>query len=865
MDVLQNLLVVSGATLKACRRFPPFESVRRSLVRPLADRNTPIYFISHRWETPEQPDPQRYQWAILYHTILDHNLYWYDYSCSPQRCDGPDQQYLAYILNNLTEIVRNSELIVIRRQEDNYFSRGWCFHEWFTAQFLGGFGRTFLGLRDECQDEFEIERNKRKADRLLGGHYEGLDSLHFSKHADREFVLRATRSAAITAQKKIIDACLEFMNHAVAESHDFPDGIRLTNEGLHQRFARLVRFIKAWTLELQPVEPVSDRIAMFFHKNHWDAMVDLSRPIATRLLQLEYETPLRPVASNKLDLELRRAYDVCQRRMPEPRYAVTAFLCFFLMGYEIYESAGLTGNAEELPAAQCGLISQQLLEQGRYEEAEAFAHAQLKKAFLSFDDDQVVKALSKLGRVRRDIGDFNQAETYYNRAWFLARQLGNQRSVAIALDQMGTLLRMAGDARRAIELYGESLHIHLELGADADIGVEYGNLGCAYWQSGEKQKAKDSLQEAMAYSMQADDVRNWGMWQSVMGEIFKAEGDFIQAKSAYQHALTANSIIGNPHLDRELRRALELLEDPLDNAVAPSSSEPDAMDLTNEGLRLAEAGRTNEALAILQEAVQIDPRLEEAWSNMATVLGELGRHEEALAACEEAIRIDSRYEQTWYNKGGALLALGRREEALECFEEALRINPCFAEAWTLKGAALFGSGRKEEALAACEEALRLKPSDALARSDVATMLAGLDRKDEALAAFEEVLRVNPDLGEAWSKKGVLLVLMRRNEEALSAFDEALHIDPVSDDAWQGKGAVLSSLGRKDEALGAYDMALRFGPSNANAWLGKGTLLLRGFNDPTAAHECFQRAFELGCLAAKEFIEFCDRIMARGEP
>jgi tetratricopeptide (TPR) repeat protein len=50
-------------------------------------------------------------------------------------------------------------------------------------------------------------------------------------------------------------------------------------------------------------------------------------------------------------------------------------------------------------------------------------------------------------------------------------------------------------------------------------------------------------------------------------------------------------------------------------------------------------------------------------------------HQEAIKCYDEALRLNPRLEQAWSNKGVALYYLKQYTEALKCAEQALKINP----------------------------------------------------------------------------------------------------------------------------------------------------------------------------------------------
>jgi tetratricopeptide (TPR) repeat protein len=56
-------------------------------------------------------------------------------------------------------------------------------------------------------------------------------------------------------------------------------------------------------------------------------------------------------------------------------------------------------------------------------------------------------------------------------------------------------------------------------------------------------------------------------------------------------------------------------------------------------------------------------------------LNNLGKHKQAIAVVNRAIELNPKDDGIWETKGAALAAQGKYREALMCFEEALRLNP----------------------------------------------------------------------------------------------------------------------------------------------------------------------------------------------
>lgn len=135
-------------------------------------------------------------------------------------------------------------------------------------------------------------------------------------------------------------------------------------------------------------------------------------------------------------------------------------------------------------------------------------------------------------------------------------------------------------------------------------------------------------------------------------------------------------------------------------------------------------------------------------NNLGSALERAGRFEEALAPLREAVALEPDYARGHNNLGIVLHRLERLDEAIAQYREAVRLSPRYADAHRNLGSALAGVGRHEEAIAAYREAVRLDPDDADAQFGLAYSYAKLGRLDAAVAALEATLRADPRHAEA---------------------------------------------------------------------------------------------------------------------
>ncbi len=131
---------------------------------------------------------------------------------------------------------------------------------------------------------------------------------------------------------------------------------------------------------------------------------------------------------------------------------------------------------------------------------------------------------------------------------------------------------------------------------------------------------------------------------------------------------------------------------------------------TNRGLALFELGRTGEAIAAYQQAVQCDATYGDAHYSMGRALFTLRRFAEALASFDAAMVIAPSVD-TYVSRGSTRMELLQYEDALDDYEAAIRINSNFAKAHMNKGSALYELERLSEAQACYVQAIALNPND----------------------------------------------------------------------------------------------------------------------------------------------------------
>ncbi len=187
-------------------------------------------------------------------------------------------------------------------------------------------------------------------------------------------------------------------------------------------------------------------------------------------------------------------------------------------------------------------------------------------------------------------------------------------------------------------------------------------LGAAYMREGNAPAALEVLREAVQ-----KDPRNWEAWDH-LGLAYWAQGDFEESEKAFQKGvkLVPEKAELNNNYGMMLvaaGRNAEAIER-FEQARKDLLYRKPALVLTNLGYALYLENRFDEALVVLDQALQRSPKLCNAHFNRALVFQALDRLDAALASYEEVVGLcGEAVPGASFHAAELLLARGDREAA----------------------------------------------------------------------------------------------------------------------------------------------------------------------------------------------------------
>jgi len=239
-------------------------------------------------------------------------------------------------------------------------------------------------------------------------------------------------------------------------------------------------------------------------------------------------------------------------------------------------------------------------------------------------------------------------------------------------------------------------------------------------------------------------------------------------------------------------------------------------------------------IASLTEAIKNNPNDPQTYNMRGSVLAQAGRSEEALADFNKAVSLDANYGQAFANRGliyrktkrfrGAHRAGEHRrgarfDQAMDDYNRALALDPNYAPAYLGRGVVYKARKQDAEALEDFNKAISLHPDNAEARYNRGLLYQGEKQHQLAIDDFTVASGLMPQQAEPLLARALSYLALDKAKEAAADLDEAAQADPQNGQIWITRGLAYERLGDRTRAAGSYGRAINIRPKDEAARSG----------------------------------------------
>jgi protein O-GlcNAc transferase len=243
-----------------------------------------------------------------------------------------------------------------------------------------------------------------------------------------------------------------------------------------------------------------------------------------------------------------------------------------------------------------------------------------------------------------------------------------------------------------------------------------------------------------AYAMAGDPARAAGRYQQACERFPTYAAAHYALGLAYRQLGRPEDARSHLAAYEQSRNATPPREDPLMAEVHSLSG--GVLPLLAKAKSAAAAGRFRDAVELHKQALELDPKQEQAHINLISLYGQLRQFDQAEAEYRAAVALNPSRDEAHYNYAVLLTAQDRLDEAAAAYRKALALNPGHAEANNNLGFLLARQRKFDEALLHANKALESKPDYPQAHYNAAMILLQRGKADEAIAHLRAAIHDN---------------------------------------------------------------------------------------------------------------------------
>ena len=225
-------------------------------------------------------------------------------------------------------------------------------------------------------------------------------------------------------------------------------------------------------------------------------------------------------------------------------------------------------------------------------------------------------------------------------------------------------------------------------------------------------------------------------------------------------------------------------------------------------------GDFNKAIELIEKSININPNDAEAYNNLGLAYKSKGDWMQAVNCYKHALKLDPNYPEVIYNIGIALHHAEMYEQAIDYYKQVLQMSPGYAEIYVSMGRTYYAMGKPAEEVACCEQALSIKPSFPEAYINMGVAYADMSKMEESEQCFRKAIEINPNYTGALFNLSVMLEEQGKTQEAEAIYRTVLAKQPDFYAALHNISSVLQQQGKVEDARNHFKHALSIENSDA---------------------------------------------------
>lgn len=213
--------------------------------------------------------------------------------------------------------------------------------------------------------------------------------------------------------------------------------------------------------------------------------------------------------------------------------------------------------------------------------------------------------------------------------------------------------------------------------------------------------------------------------------------------------------------------------------LVPPVKDPEAADrFFQSGTQQAKQGRNSQAIAELNQAIQLNPNDPNLYLNRGVTHYQDRNLTAALEDYNKALNLNPNFAEALSNRSQVYVAQQRYDEAINDASRAIQLNPNLTEAYLNRGNAYFGKNNLDGATQDYQKVLQLKPDPAnqsKAYNNLGNINAARNQLDTAITNYDQAILMVRGYADAFFNRALALARKNQCAEAIQGFRDAANL------------------------------------------------------------------------------------------
>jgi len=281
-----------------------------------------------------------------------------------------------------------------------------------------------------------------------------------------------------------------------------------------------------------------------------------------------------------------------------------------------------------------------------------------------------------------------------------------------------------------------------------------------------------------------------------------------------------------------------------------------------QGKKLLDAGRLDEAHAVLSAPLRTDPTNISLLFLLGVTDYQRGEFDLAIQSFEKALDQKPDFAPALFNLGTIHMEQHRFEPAIQLLDKAHQYDP--ENYGTLQNlcSSLKAVGNEARAISLLERAVTRTKQNPVFVHGYGVFLTELGRISEAIPALRQAVSRAPEWGDAHLSLGAALALSQTPLDALPPLAKAISLAPKNPEPYFLQGNVQEKAGDLEGASDSYRAAIEADPDYTPAYINLGKIA-RDMGNTTGSIAIYQEAISRGLDSAEVSMNLGNSLQSAG--